>query len=195
MAGIPKVGYPIDPFPFRSYVYRPRETFYQRLDRLDFAGRKEALAEARMTGLVPTRQPPFPDIILGLRQLAEQRRAHIADDFAADLKEIAEFRRRFELDETSDERFRLDAAPTEPQFAYAPVAVDWHCCGNGDEDSDESEFCPRRVHRKRLDPPAKPRVKKEERPEEVLPTAILADPAIRNSGIQYFTGTQLDLLV
>ncbi len=58
---------PLPYFTTRRYENRPRESFQQRLDRLDFAGRQEEIERAQQTGLVPSKQMNFPDTIEALR--------------------------------------------------------------------------------------------------------------------------------
>lgn len=193
---------------FQQYINRPRELFYERLDRLSTSARLAALEEARRPRIEPTRQLPYPDAVIEIRERQQQRRANIADDFAADLKEICEFRRRFELDlpdtiEPCEAQLRDAYQPPQasplPAFEAEPFErwLDDRWEAKRAQDSEdatharmptdirEEEEEDRILRRDEAEDPKRPR----------LAASPYADPVVRKSGIQFFTGTQLDVLI
>ena len=152
-------------------------------------------------GIQPTLQPSFPDMLECLQEKARLRRAEMENDFAADLEEIREFRDRFDMD-------KKESAPTPPatheqQLYLADLIQQAWCHKRWRRQPDGS--CFKREVTKMAAPPAVssfpvpstvPRVDKPHAPDKpLIPRPIYADPILQRSGIQYFTGTQLDLLI
>ena len=182
---------------FEPYVRRLREPF---CDRVDTIGRKEAVIKKHPPGILPTLQPSFPDMLECLQEKARIRRAEMENDFAADLEEIREFRERFED--------KKEPAPTPPptheqQLYLADLIQQAWCHKRWRRQPDGSCFkrevptlptvpavssfpVPSSVHR--VDKPHAP-------DKPLIPIPLYADPILQRSGIQYFTGTQLDLLI
>jgi hypothetical protein len=196
---------PLPYFSTRKYVNRPRESFHQRLDRLDFAGRQEEIERVRQTGLVPSSQMNFPDTIEALRELARWREGLIAPDFADELIEIREFRKRFETNERDDdlrpferpvyladiilaaERREARFAPgKEPDGAEELVLPD----PRAEEIIDDlKQAADDELVQRRFD-----EAERQQGPHRAYLFPV-ADPTVAKSGIQQYTGAQLDLLI
>lgn len=181
---------------FEQYLRLPYDLFDKRWLQLDYAGRKAMLEAAHTPGLAPTLQLPYPDTILALRELADRRRANIPTDLRADLEEISEFRRRFELDlplttEPGETTLRKPFAP--PPAPELPVGSGPKGTITADEQQKEELREARRAEQReetrlvRVDKPERPRGPKQK-------PVVYADPLVQKSGIQFLTGTQLDVL-
>jgi hypothetical protein len=196
---------PLPYFTTRRYENRPRESFQQRLDRLDFAGRQEEIERAQQTGLVPSKQMNFPDTIEALRELARWREGLIAPDFADELIEIREFRKRFETNRRDD-----DLKPFERPLYLADIIIA--------AQRREARFAPGKrpegIEELVLPDPRAEEIiddAKQAAADEIVQRRFdeaerlqgparaylfpVADPAVAKSGIQQYTGAQLDLLI
>jgi hypothetical protein len=189
-------------FTTRRYVNRPREPFYARLDRLSYAGRQEAIRAAQQPGIPPSQQPSFPDAIEAIRELERWREGLIAPDFADELEEIREFRERFETN-TRD----TDPRPTRRTVYLADIILA--------HERREARFAPGRVPSEAIDAilpdagillgdPVDEAIEiqkhRQDQQEALAGPARsylfpVSNPTVANSGIQQFTGAQLDLLI
>jgi hypothetical protein len=193
-------------FTTRRYVNRPREPFYARLDRLSYAGRLEALRTAQQPGIPPSQQASFPDTIEARRELERWREGLVAPDFADELEEIREFRERFE----TNQRDPVESAPKRNRYLADIILA---------AQRREARFAPRGGSQEALaelvdsilpdpdvifvepteDAEKAQRIREDKEAEFAGPARRnlfpLPNPTIANSGIQQFTGAQLDVLI
>jgi hypothetical protein len=200
---------PLPYFSTRRFVDRPRESFQARLDRLDYAGRQQELERARQPGIPPSQQGSFPDIIEGLQELARQRQGLIAPNFADEIEEIREFRRRFETNQRDEDqrpgepiqyladiilaarrREELFAPGRRPEWAQELIEPDPAAAFPLDEIAAAADV----QAATQADRQEQTRAQQEEGPARANLFPV-ADPVIAKSGIQQYTGAQLDLLI
>lgn len=182
---------------FEPYVRRIRHQTF--CDRIDTVERKEAVVRKHV-GILPTLQPSFPDMLECLAEKARLRRAEMENDFAEDIKEIREFRERFEVDQKEPPT----PPPTHEQQLYLADLIKQAWCHKRWRRQLDGSCFKRERHDVPLPAPVSSfpeevkvhRVDKPHLPgRPLIPLPVYADPVVEKSGIQFFTGTQLDMLV
>lgn len=182
---------------FEPYVRRIRHASF--CERVDTVERKEAVVKKHV-GILPTLQPSFPDMLECLAEKARLRRAEMENDFAEDLKEIREFRERFEVDHQEPP----PAPPTHEQKLYLADLIQQAWCHKRWRRQPDGSCFKRERHEIPMSSPVSSfpgemKVHRADKPHlpgrPLIPLPVYADPVVEKSGIQFFTGTQLDMLV
>lgn len=193
---------PVAGAPLGGMIHR-RQPFYDRFVRLDIGGREELVATTKLPAVLPSRQPPLADLI-ELARLRQAEKSYLGlalkNDYATDLFADQAFRRRLELQEVQQAREELRILDARKQYLSTLIRTEWARYdlpgGNPrtrmkiDEPRPAVPSFPvdndRLAHR--VDPPHDPM-----RPR--IPMPVYSNPGVQNSGVQYFTGTQLDVLL
>lgn len=175
-----------------QYRLRPREWFQDRLSRLDAAGRDEYLAEARQPFVLPTRQPDFPSTLEARIRTAREDPFAPANDFAAAVERIRSRRRRVETPDAPV----ADAPTGPPAWNYADVVHDLRERSLRFSGGEGEARDPAAVGAEPLDQDRVVRMDEADwtrGPRRAFPISV--DPFIQKSGLQLFTGAQLDVLI